>query len=45
MFKTGEKPPIGTYACKKCRTSVKIDHKKTTLPQCPNCQNTEFNKV
>ena len=45
MPKTGEKPGKGTYRCTKCSTTVTLDDDDDTLPPCPKCDNTEFDKV
>ncbi len=45
MYKTGEKPGIGTYRCTKCGTLVRLDDATDTLPPCPKCENTTFTKV
>lgn len=44
MPTTGEKPGKGTYICKRCRTRVTLDDDNDTLPPCPKCHYTEFNK-
>ncbi len=45
MYKTGEKPGIGTYKCTKCDATVRLDDASDTLPPCPKCSNTTFTKV
>jgi len=45
MATTGEKPGRGTYKCKFCGTTVKIDNIKDTLPLCPKCNNTTFDRI
>lgn len=45
MPTTGEKPGKGTYRCRKCRTTVTLDDDTDTLPPCPKCNGTEFDKV
>ena len=45
MPRTGEKPGIGKYKCKKCGTIVRLDDSTDTLPPCPKCNNTDFKKV
>ena len=45
MYKTGEKPGKGTYECTECGTYVVLDANTDTLPPCPKCHNTTFNKV
>ena len=45
MYKTGEKPGKGTYECTECGTYVVLDDNTDTLPPCPKCHNTTFNKV
>jgi DNA-directed RNA polymerase subunit RPC12/RpoP len=44
MPTTGEKPGKGTYVCKRCKTIVTLDDDNDTLPPCPRCDNTEFDK-
>ena len=44
MPTTGEKPGTGTYICKRCRTRVTLDDDNDTLPPCPKCHYTEFDK-
>ena len=45
MPTTGEKPGKGTYRCKKCGTVVRLDDNTDTLPPCPKCSGTEFDKI
>ena len=45
MYKTGEKPGIGTYKCTKCGEVVRLDDATDTLPPCPKCANTTYTKV
>jgi len=45
MPTTGEKPGIGAYKCTNCGTIVRLDDLDDTLPPCPSCHNTEFEKV
>ena len=45
MPTTGEKPGKGTYKCRKCGTTVTLDDHDDTLPPCPKCNGTEFDKV
>jgi rubrerythrin len=42
MSTTGEKPGKGTYTCRKCGQTVRLDDASDRLPPCPNCDNTEF---
>ena len=42
---TGEKPGKGTYKCRKCGERVTLDDPSDTLPPCPRCAGTEFDKV
>lgn len=44
MPTTGEKPGIGTYCCRNCGTSVTLDDSSDTLPPCPKCSKTEFDR-
>lgn len=43
-MKTGNQPGIGTYVCKKCKAEVKLDDRGDTLPPCPSCKGTQFEK-
>lgn len=45
MPTTGEKPGKGTYKCKNCGQIVRLDDNSDTLPPCPSCNGTEFEKV
>jgi DNA-directed RNA polymerase subunit RPC12/RpoP len=45
MATTGEKPGKGTYKCRKCGTTVTLDDDSDTLPPCPKCNGTEFDKI
>lgn len=45
MPTTGEKPGVGTYKCRKCGTTVRLDDPDDTLPPCPKCNGTEFDKI
>ncbi len=45
MATTGEKPGKGTYRCRNCGTTVILDDHSDTLPPCPKCAGTEFNKI
>jgi len=44
MYHTGEKPGKGTYRCKECLQTVRLDDDTDTLPPCPKCGNTTFTK-
>jgi len=44
MVTTGEKPGGGTYTCTKCNVTITLDENTDTMPPCPKCNNTEFNK-
>lgn len=45
MPTTGEKPGVGTFKCTNCGTIVRLDDPDDTLPPCPKCNNTEFEKI
>ncbi len=45
MPTTGEKPGQGTHRCRKCGTTVTLDDESDTLPPCPKCDATEFDRV
>ena len=41
---TGQIPSAGTYKCTNCGTEITISS-GDTVPPCPKCSNTSFNKV
>ncbi|MCK4793629.1 MAG: hypothetical protein KAV87_58410 [Desulfobacteraceae bacterium] len=45
MPTTGEKPGKGTYRCRSCQQTVTLDDYDDTLPPCPSCNGTEWDKV
>jgi DNA-directed RNA polymerase subunit RPC12/RpoP len=45
VFKTGEKPGKGTYRCLECGKLVTLDDQNDTLPPCPICHYTEYEKA
>ena len=45
MPKTGEKPGKGTYKCLNCGEIIHLDDDSDTMPPCPVCQYTEFEKI
>jgi len=45
MPTTGEKPGKGIYICKNCRTKVTLDDNNDTLPPCPKCNHTKFDRT
>ncbi|GAH41932.1 unnamed protein product [marine sediment metagenome] len=45
MPTTGEKPGKGTYKCRGDGTIVTLDEDTDTLPPCPTCYKTEFDRV
>lgn len=44
MYTTGQKPGKGDYECTNCGFVLTLDDNTDTLPPCPNCSETEFNK-
>jgi len=42
---TGEKPGKGKYKCRKCGQVITLDNDDDTLPPCPSCDGTEWDKV
>jgi len=44
-YSTGEKPGKGTYVCKNCGQTVVLDDDTDTLPPCPSCDETEFDRL
>ncbi|MBS3774422.1 MAG: hypothetical protein KGY70_04500 [Bacteroidales bacterium] len=45
MYRTGEKPGKGRYQCTKCGHIIRLDDDSDTLPPCPVCENTTWNKL
>lgn len=45
MVKTGEKPGKGLYLCITCGQSVRLDDDTDTMPPCPKCDGTNFEKL
>jgi DNA-directed RNA polymerase subunit RPC12/RpoP len=45
MVRTGEKPGKATYKCLRCGTLVTLDDDSDTMPPCPKCKNTTFEKM
>lgn len=45
MYRTGEKPGMGTYQCTECGQLVILDDNTDTLPPCPKCGNTTYTKA
>ena len=45
MYKTGEKPGIGTYQCISCGTKVSLNDNTDVLPPCPKCDNVYYTKL
>lgn len=45
MYKTGQKPGVGTYQCVECGTTVTLDDWNDTLPPCPSCDNVYYYKI
>lgn len=39
MYKTGEKPGKGTYACTRDNEVIHLDQDTDALPPCPRCNN------
>lgn len=44
MPTTGEKPGKGRYVCEQCGEDVILDDDTDTLPPCPKCHHTEYEK-
>ncbi len=44
-FKTGEKPELGKYRCIQCGHIHFIEYEFESLPQCPKCPDTNWEKV
>ncbi|GAA0115720.1 zinc ribbon-containing protein [Clostridium senegalense] len=45
MYHTGEKPGVGHYECTVCGEIVHLDDNTDTLPPCPKCSKTEYEKI
>jgi len=45
MHTTGEKPGKGLYKCRKCGEVIRLDDNTDTLPPCPKCHGTKWDKV
>lgn len=45
MPNTGEKPGKGTYICTSCGQEVELDDNTDTLPPCPKCNGTKYEKA
>lgn len=45
MYSTGEKPGKGVYKCSKCGKEINLNESSDTLPPCPVCNNTKWNKI
>ena len=45
MPTTGEKPGVGVYKCTTCGAIVRLDDSTDTLPPCPKCYNSDFDKI
>jgi len=43
-YNTGEKPGKGVYHCRACGQKVRLDDTTDTLPPCPKCNKTSYNK-
>jgi hypothetical protein len=44
VYRTGEKPGIGTYRCENGH-DLKLDDDTDTLPPCSTCNSTKFTKL
>ncbi len=45
MHTTGEKPGVGSYVCRRCGQVIMLDESTDTLPPCPKCSGTGWEKV
>lgn len=45
MYSTGDKPGKGAYKCTTCGKIVHLDQDTDTLPPCPICYKTTYNRV
>jgi DNA-directed RNA polymerase subunit RPC12/RpoP len=45
MFKKGDAPGKGDYRCTRCGKIIHLENDTDTLPRCPKCFNTKFEKA
>ena len=45
MYHTGEKPGKGSYKCTVYGEIVNLDQDSDTLPPCPRCHKTDYEKM
>ncbi|MGM0432628.1 MAG: zinc ribbon-containing protein [Spirochaetota bacterium] len=45
MFETGENPGSGSYYCTECYKEVDLHADDQSLPKCPVCSSTTFEKA
>lgn len=45
MYTTGERPGAGTYICTECGRKIVLDDNTDTLPPCPYCNATTYDKA
>lgn len=45
VYHTGEKPGKGKYRCIHCSEIINLDPDSDTLPPCPKCYKTNWEKV
>ena len=45
MYRTGEKPGKGTYVCTICGKVIVLNDDSDTLPPCPQCHATSWEKA
>jgi predicted RNA-binding Zn-ribbon protein involved in translation (DUF1610 family) len=45
IYSTGDVPGRGYYSCRKCGKVIHLDTDSDSLPTCPNCGNTRWDKL
>ena len=44
IYRSGERPGVGTYVCTNCNQRIMLDDEMDVIPPCPNCQGVNFKK-
>ena len=44
IYRSGERPGVGTYVCTNCNQRIMLDDEMAVIPPCPNCQGVNFKK-
>ncbi|WP_367368235.1 zinc ribbon-containing protein [Schleiferilactobacillus harbinensis] len=45
MYHTGDKPGVGKYKCTNCGEIITLYRVTDTLPPCPSCNGTNWEKL